>query len=95
MASEQVPDVAVEAFESAHGSGVVPFIAVVDSDFKGISPQPDEQLSLRTRMRSIVSEEFVALFGEDAPKQMGFMRNPADERITRPIDDPSGFMSAA
>lgn len=72
-----------------------PFIAVVDSDFKGISPELDEQLSLRTRMRSIVSEEFVALFGENAPKQMGFVRNPADERITRPIDDLSGFMSTA
>lgn len=72
-----------------------PFIAVVDSDFKGISPELDEQLSLRTRMRSIVSEEFVALFGENAPKHMGFVRNPADERITRPIDDLSGFMSTA
>lgn len=50
-----------------------PFISVVDSDFKGISPELDEQLKLHTHMRSIVSEEFVALFGENAPKQMGFV----------------------
>ncbi|MGY1552893.1 hypothetical protein ACW5CM_14030 [Microbacterium sp. A588] len=72
-----------------------PFISVVDSDFRGITPALDEQLKIRDRMRSIVSEEFVALFGENAPKQLGFVRNPADERITRPIDDLSTFMSTA
>ncbi len=72
-----------------------PFLSVVDSDLKGISPALDEQLELRERMRTIVSEEFTALFGENAPKQLGFVRNPADERITRPIDDLSSFMSTA
>lgn len=72
-----------------------PFLSVIDSDFHGISPALDEQLKLRQRMRSILSEEFTALFGEDASKQLGFVRNPADERITRPIDDLSSFMSTA
>lgn len=72
-----------------------PFIPVVDSDFKDISLEIDEQLKLRSRMRRIVPEEFVALFGESAPKRMGFVRNPADERITRPIDDLAAFMSVA
>ncbi|UYO96377.1 hypothetical protein OED01_12295 [Microbacterium sp. M28] len=72
-----------------------PFISVVDSDFRGITPALDEQLKIRERMRTIVSEEFIALFGVNAPKQLGFVRNPADERITRPIDDLSSFMSTA
>lgn len=72
-----------------------PFISVVDSDFKGISPAIDAQLRIRTRMRKIASEEFVALFGTNVPKQMGFVRNPADERITRPIDDLSSFIGTA
>ncbi|RWZ59631.1 hypothetical protein ELQ92_12455 [Labedella populi] len=72
-----------------------PFISVVDSDFRGITPTLDEQLKVRERMRKIVSEEFIALFGQNAPKQLGFVRNPADERITRPIDDLSSFMSTA
>lgn len=72
-----------------------PFISVVDSDFRGITPALDEQLKVRQRMRKIVSEEFIALFGQDAPKHLGFVRNPADERITRPIDDLSSFMSTA
>ena len=72
-----------------------PFLAVIDSDFSGISPALDAQLKLRKRMRTIVSEEFTALFGENAPKQLGFVRNPADERITRPLDDLSSFMSTA
>lgn len=72
-----------------------PFLSVIDRDFEGITPALDEQLKLRERMRTIVSEEFTALFGESAPKQLGFIRNPADERITRPIDDLSSFMSTA
>lgn len=72
-----------------------PFISIVDSDFKGISPALDAQLKLRSRMRKIVSEEFIALFGANAPKQLGFVRNPANEHITRPIDDLAGFMSTA
>ena len=59
------------------------------------TPAPDEQLKLRKRMRAIASEEFTALFGENAPKQLGFVRNPADERVTRPIDDLSSFMFTA
>lgn len=42
-----------------------------------------------------VSEEFTALFGKNASKQLGFARNPADERITRPIDDLASFQSVA
>lgn len=72
-----------------------PFLSVVDRDFAGITPQLDAQLATRKRMRQIVSEEFTALFGVDAPKQLGFVRNPADERITRPIDDLSSFMMTA
>lgn len=72
-----------------------PFLSVIDSDFRGITPALDEQLKLRRRMRSIVSEEFTALFGKNASKQLGFVRNPADERITRPIDDLASFMSVA
>lgn len=53
-----------------------PFLTVVDSDLEGISLALDKQLKLRERMRTIVSEEFTALFGENAPKQLGFVRNP-------------------
>ncbi|MBN8205106.1 hypothetical protein JF550_03930 [Microbacterium esteraromaticum] len=74
---------------------LAPFLSVIDRDFSGISPALDEQLKRRRRMRSIVSEEFTALFGKNASKQLGFVRNPADERITRPIDDLASFMSVA
>ncbi|MFD5224417.1 hypothetical protein ACFWHT_02210 [Microbacterium sp. NPDC058342] len=53
-----------------------PFLSVIDSDFGGITPALDEQLKLRRRMRSIVSEEFTALFGKNASKQLGFVRTP-------------------
>lgn len=46
-------------------------------------------------MRPFVTEEFTALLGENAPKKLDFVRNPASERITRPIDDLSSFMSRA
>lgn len=72
-----------------------PFLSVIDSDFQGISPALDEQLKLRKRIRAIVSEEFTTLFGENASRQLGFVRNPADERITRPLDDLWSFMSVA
>jgi hypothetical protein len=42
-----------------------------------------------------VSEAFTALLGENAPKQFGFVRNPADERLTRPLDDLSSVICTA
>lgn len=69
-----------------------PFIAVVDSDFKGISPSLDMQLSIRSKMRSLAADAFLETFGDDAPQKLGFVRNPADERLTRPIADLGGFM---
>lgn len=72
-----------------------PFISVVDSDLRGVSPELDEQLELRRRVRTAVSEEFDALFGSGATHRLGFVRNPADERITRLLDDLGPIAPAA
>lgn len=72
-----------------------PFIAVVDSDFAGISSAMDEQLVIRSRMRAAAAAEFLDSFGADAGQRLGFPQNPAGERITRPIADFGIFMTRA
>ncbi|MBB2976480.1 hypothetical protein FHX49_002055 [Microbacterium endophyticum] len=51
-------------------------MAVVDSDFKGISPLLDTQLSIRSSIRSLATDAFLETFGDDAPQKLGFVRNP-------------------
>lgn len=77
--------------------GLEPFAPVVDHDFARVSPALDYQLALRTRMRmrQAASDEFYATFGAEGSKKLGMSKNPADERVTRPIADIGGFMGLA
>lgn len=72
---------------------IEPLPSVIDDDLIGVTPVMDEQLALRRRMRELAAEEFEASFGSDASRKLGFPRNPADARITRPIADLGSFMS--
>lgn len=72
---------------------IEPLVSVIDDDLSGVTPALDEQLKLRHRMRELAAEEFDASFGSDASRRLGFPRNPADARITRPIADLGSFMT--
>ena len=69
-----------------------PLVSVIDDDLQGVTAALDEQLKLRRRMRELAAEEFDTSFGSDASRKLGFPRNPADARITRPIADLGSFM---
>lgn len=72
---------------------IEPLPSVIDDDLIGVTPVMDKQLALRRRMRELAAEEFEASFGSDASRKLGFPRNPADARITRPIADLGSFMT--
>lgn len=71
---------------------IEPLSSVTDDDFEGLTPGLDAQLDLRRRMRALAADEFELSFGSEASLKLGFPRNPADARITRPITDLGSFM---